>query len=67
MNKVTQLVNKIRRKLQENCENRQLRNKQRKIFMAGFAAFNNGSTYFAGNRVKGDKVRVNVDRTSFYQ
>jgi hypothetical protein len=66
MNKVTQLMNKIRRKLQENCENRQLRNNRRKIFMAGFAAFNNGSTYFAGNRVKGDKVRVNVDRTSLF-
>jgi hypothetical protein len=66
MNKVTQIVKKIRRKLQENCENRQLRNNRRKIFMAGFAAFNNGSTYFAGNRVKGDKVRVNVDRTSLF-
>ena len=57
----------IEQKIIERQKSQEILNKKRKLLMAGLSAFNNGSTCLAGNRVKGDKERVNIDHTSFYK
>lgn len=64
-------IKHLARQIQLNLENRRVirakRDKQRALFMAGFTAFNNGPTCFAGNRENGDKTRVNVDRIYLFR
>jgi hypothetical protein len=67
MNRIKQLIENINLNFEKRKAFALHRKKNLRLMASSFYYFNNGSTCLAGNRVKGDKERVNIDHTSFYK
>ena len=70
-NNMKEQIKQFAQKVKLNLENRRVirarRDNNRKLFTAGFMAFNSGPTYFNTNRDNKRSVsKVTVDRTSIY-